>query len=222
MSGDAIDSSEDEFVNDDNLINANTQGPMLDYLFQPHSFNSIESTYKFSTETGNDSINYYNVQINDSINYYNVPTEKWNYARNIENAYAEKYVENRQNIPRQEYLSSVKHGEYENTVGQKSINKPGTMTTSWMQLYLPHFTGREKITSTPDYSSYQLTTITQITEVGKKLQLEKMNKFDYFDKSESDEEGDKLIIINAQTDIADYVHVPVYEMENTLVKDTSK
>lgn len=177
------DSSGDELTDvDENVINDNTEGSKFENIFYPDTLNDVDSFYKFSSRKVDDCIN-------------NACTEKWNHIRKVQNSLKRKYMEKRQHVPRQEYLSTVNYGEHDYNVGQKFTNKPDTVPSS--------------------------TTSKAKTKLTQNLKSENKNAIDYFDKSESDEEGNHTII-PVQTDIADYVHVPVYDMENIFFENTSK
>lgn len=209
-----IDSSEDEFADDENVVDDDTQGSMFEYVSHSHTFDDTDSINIFATK-----------EVYNSINYNNGPVEKWNSKRKHEDSFKAKYMEKRQYTLKREYLTTVNHGEREYTVAPKFAHKLSTVTSNSVLFNLPRITTKEEITSTRDYAPNQQSKITQRirNELEQKLQTRNTNKFDYFDKSQSDdEEEEKSTNIQRTTDMTDYVHVPAYDMEYVLADNRSK
>lgn len=117
-----------------------------------------------------------------------------------------------QHFRKHKYLSTVKHRQHKNIKGQKL----DTAASNSMKLNLSR-------SSNIEYSHNQTSSVTQrrSNSLKQKLQSENRNSY-YFDKSESDDEEEKLSKTQVEIDKADYILLPAYEMENILVKDTSK
>lgn len=198
MSEYVFDFNEDELLDEANVIDNDIERSMTGYIFHQH---------KKRKDYHKDFIDKYATEEADA------STEN----RKLVNSLNKKYMKKRQHFQKWKYLNTVKHSEYENT------NKPDTEASSSIQFNLLLFMNKEKIGSTTNYSFYQQSTIIKRShnELGQEIKSENMNIFDYFDKSESDEEEEKRSRIQVETDVADYVRVSADKMEN-LFRDTSK
>lgn len=190
------DFSEDDFVDVDNVLNNDTKHVMFEYLFIPQSFN--------------DSINKINENSTEKVDDNNTHIDKRNSARKHRNFMKAKYTENRQFIQRHKHLSPVEDGENGNTESQEFMNKTGMVATTSV------------IVSENDLNQEITITRRSHNELEQILDKKNTTETNSFDELESDDEEDKIIKKEVQSNVGDYVQVPAYEMGNIYVKNASK
>lgn len=184
----------DELAQGDKL-NKDEQESSFNYIIDSNSLDNVDSSTKLTTDKV------------DVMDYNNNNVDEWNYNEQ-EHASKQKVADQNERIDivKSAYLS------------KPEAKKPGFLVVDQLK-------SNEKYTYMPEYAFTQQT---QIRQQHNKLESENINKVEYvyFDKSESDEAkeyDDK----NKETafdklEKMDYLQVPMYEMEKTVVKDKCK
>lgn len=170
-------------------------GSSFNNIIDPYSLDNVDSIIKHTSDKV------------DVLDYNNNNVDKWNYNDEITN-YNELEHKGKAKLADQNERINNDKPEY---IFNPEAKKPG-------YLVIEHLKSQETYTDTPEYRS------NQHAQVKRDKGSENLNKVEYvyFDKSESDEENEDDKTKPNKTDKTDYVQVPIYEMEKTLVKDKCK
>lgn len=188
----------------ENVNNSSEDERINDDILENEEKQDFKSEYNFHSYVLND--------IDSSNKFVTKEVDNSNATFESKNNIKTKCMEKPRHFRKHKYLSTVKHRQHENITGQKL----DTAANNSMKLNLSR-------SSDVEYRHNQTYSVTQRRSniLKQKIQSENSSYY-YFDKSESDDEEEKLSKTQIETDKADYIHLPAYDMENILVEDTSK